>query len=103
MHVVLANRTYEHVLRRRAIVIELTHLFHLLICNLLVLLIVIELVLGSGLKEGAGQILVEFYHDLLVVAIPILNRCGSQVFLVLVFDDLGQHVLLLEFKVSLLR
>lgn len=102
MHIVLANRAYEHVLRRRAAIIELTHLLNLLISNLLVLLIVIELVLGSGLKEGAGQIFVEFYHDLLVVAIPILNRGRSQVFLVLVSDDLRQHFLLLEFKVSLL-
>jgi hypothetical protein len=52
----------------------MSHVLHLLFVNLLVLVIMICLIIGSGLEELLSQVLIQLLIDYLVLAVPLLHR-----------------------------
>ena len=55
-------------------IVHVSHVLHLLSVNLLVLVIMISLIIGSGLEELLGQVLIELLIDYLILAVPLLHR-----------------------------
>ena len=72
VHIVLAHST--HIETRLITIVHMSHVLHLLFVNLLVLVIMICLIIGSGLEELLSQVLIQLLIDYLVLAVPLLHR-----------------------------